>query len=134
MVGKLPGISAKEHQDLARHSTYRLTERYSHSRGYHLAAAVDGLPIPTGTRPRMLAATGTDGPRAGPRLDQTGEISGDSARQLETKVASSRQRKTPGKQATFAVFQGSERQPAPVRKSYPQGESNPCPLAENQIS
>src|SRR5205085_1530411 len=60
MVGKLPGISAKEHQDLARHSTYRLTEKYSHSRGYHLAAAVDALPIPTGTGLQTLAATGTD--------------------------------------------------------------------------
>jgi integrase len=63
MVGKM-GVSPKEHQDLARHSTYALTSRYSHSRFYDLAAAVQSLPIPT-TRPDQeasaLAATGTDG-------------------------------------------------------------------------
>src|SRR5713101_2602674 len=61
MVGKA-GVSPKEHQDLARHSTYALTSRYSHSRLYDLAAAVDALPIPT--RPdreaATLVATGTD--------------------------------------------------------------------------
>ena len=46
MVGKT-GVSPREHQDLARHSTYALTSRYTHSRFYDLAAAVQGLPIPT---------------------------------------------------------------------------------------
>src|SRR5262249_31831577 len=45
MVGKA-GVSPKEHQDLARHSTYALTSRYTHSRFYDLAAAVQSLPIP----------------------------------------------------------------------------------------
>src|SRR6516225_2404599 len=63
MVGKA-GVSPREHQNLARHSTYALTSRYSHSRFYDLTAAVQGLPIPPGKPgPEMqaLAATGTDG-------------------------------------------------------------------------
>jgi integrase len=46
MVGKA-GVSAREHMDLARHSSYSMTARYSHSRFYDLAAAVQALPIPT---------------------------------------------------------------------------------------
>src|SRR5262249_61280950 len=63
MVGRA-GVSPREHQDLARHSMYALTSRYSHSRFYDLAAAVQSLLIPTGTSDReagTLAATGTDG-------------------------------------------------------------------------
>ena len=63
MVGKA-GVSPKEHQDLARHSTYGLTARYSHSRFYDLAAAVQSLPIPLngpGPDAGELRATGTDG-------------------------------------------------------------------------
>jgi hypothetical protein len=39
--------------------------------------------------------------------------------------------KNPGKQAAFAVFQGSDLSWAGCAAEYPQGESNPCPLAEN---
>ena len=62
MVGKT-GVSPKEHQDLARHSTYALTGRYTHSHLYDLAAAVNGLPsiITGGREAQALAATGTDG-------------------------------------------------------------------------
>jgi integrase len=63
MVGKMD-VSPREHQDLARHSSYALTNRYSHSRFYDLAAAVQALPIPTrgpGQEAATLAATGTDG-------------------------------------------------------------------------
>ena len=63
MVGKT-GVSPREHQDLARHSTYALTSRYTHSKFYDLAAAVQGLPIPTsGAKSITLAATGTEGPK-----------------------------------------------------------------------
>jgi hypothetical protein len=54
----------KEHQDLARHSTYSLTARYTHSRFYDLAAAVQSLPIPTRPAERereVLSATRTEG-------------------------------------------------------------------------
>ena len=67
MVGKA-GVSPKEHQDLARHSTYALTGRYTHARFYDLSAAVQTLPISmTGPTPTAgeLPATGTDG-RADP--------------------------------------------------------------------
>jgi site-specific recombinase XerD len=63
MIGKA-GVSPREHQDLARHSTYAMTSRYTHSRAYDLAAAVQGLPIQmAGPAPQSqpLAATGTDG-------------------------------------------------------------------------
>jgi len=65
MVGKA-GVSPKEHQDLARHSTYTLTSRYTHSRFYDLAAAVQSLPIPVtpSTGREVLSATGTDSHRA----------------------------------------------------------------------
>jgi hypothetical protein len=85
MVGKLPGISPKEHQDLARHSTYALTGRYTHSRLYDLAAAVQLLPIPTaGPDRQSLAATGTDAKNLGPNLGLQPAISGDYGRQSET--------------------------------------------------
>jgi hypothetical protein len=48
----------------ARHSSYSMTARYSHSRFYDLAAVVRALPIPTaspGPQPQVLAATGTEG-------------------------------------------------------------------------
>jgi hypothetical protein len=60
MIGKA-GVAPKEHQDLARHSTYALTSRYTHSRCYDLAAAAQSLPIPTaGAAVQALPATGTD--------------------------------------------------------------------------
>ena len=83
MVGKA-GVSAREHQDLARHSTYALTSRYSYSRFYDLSAAVQGLPIPTAGpgESQTLAATGTDGrpitlgPFLGPRQAKTVDFGG----------------------------------------------------------
>jgi integrase len=70
MVGKL-GLSPREHQDLARHATYNQTSRYSHSRMYDLAEAVQRLPIPltgpaTGDA-ETLRATGTDGHAEAPK-------------------------------------------------------------------
>jgi integrase/recombinase XerD len=110
MLGKA-GLSPKEHQDLARHSTYSLTARYTHSRFYDLAAAVQALPIPTGTAPTALRATGTDGtepqsknlsPNLSPRL----AISGDFPRRTETTDRRPSPIENPGKQAVSAVFQG----------------------------
>jgi integrase len=63
MVGKA-GVSAREHMDLARHSSYAMTARYSHAQFYDLAAAVQFLPLPTGglgPQSHTMAATGTDG-------------------------------------------------------------------------
>src|SRR5262249_6365870 len=74
MVGKA-GVSAREHMDLAHHSSYAMTARYSHAQFNHLVAAVQSLPLPTsGPAPSpALAATGTDGrpnclgPKLGPQ-------------------------------------------------------------------
>lgn len=110
MIGKT-GVSPKEHQDLARHSTYALTGRYTHSRLYDLAAAVNGLPsfAPAGSEAPPLAATGTDGKILGPNLSPQSEKRGDKAGQSGTEAARVREAKNPGKQAVFAVFQGSGR-------------------------
>ena len=89
MVGKA-GVSPKEHQDLARHSTYALTARYTHSRFYDLAAAVQSLPIPIGdlqAEGQKLRATGTDGntgATAPKNLGPYPAISRDFQRQAET--------------------------------------------------
>ena len=58
-----PRHFAAEHQDLARHSTYALTTRYTHSRLYDLAAAVRAADPhgAHGNGKHILAATGTDG-------------------------------------------------------------------------
>jgi len=118
MVGKA-GVSAREHMDLARHSSYAMTARYSHSRFYDLAAAVQALPIPA-TAPgpdcdrQALHATGTDGelhqrplmddgPNLGPQPAKTGHF----LRLAETEEQMSGQQKTPGKHGDSAVFQGS---------------------------
>lgn len=133
MVGKA-GVSPREHQDLARHSTYALTSRYSHSRFYDLSAAVQSLPIPTFTGPESeaLSATGTDG--NGPPLAQNGEnslglflgpksaVSGHSETQADIEA----KQKTP-ENKPFLAFSGEI-------ENYPQGDSNPCLLAENQTS
>jgi hypothetical protein len=116
MVGK-SGVSPREHQDLARHSTYALTSRYSHSRFYDLAAAVQSLPIPiNAVGPDSLKATGTDGrvgfkaqrspKNLGPFLGPQTAISGDSERQSETIDTPPSQRETPEKNAVFASFPG----------------------------
>ena len=98
MVGKA-GVSPREHQDLARHSTYALTSKYSHSRFYDLSAAVQSLPIPTKTRPNgeALSATGTDGRpiSLGPCLGPQTAISGDFQRQTETENGRPEKQKTP---------------------------------------
>jgi integrase len=115
MVGKA-GVSPKEHQDLARHSTYALTGRYTHARFYDLSAAVQTLPISmTGPTPTAgeLPATGTDG-RADPsknlglNLGPQRANSGDFLRLAETADGPMPPTKNPGKQAVFAAFQGSE--------------------------
>ncbi len=107
MVGKT-GVSPKEHQDLARHSTYALTGRYTHSHLYDLAAAVNGLPsiITGGREAQALAATGTDGNSLGLFLGPQPALSVDFLRQAETNDAGRPQTKNPGKQAIKAVFQG----------------------------
>jgi hypothetical protein len=111
MVGKM-GVSPKEHQDLARHSSYALTSRYSHSRFYDLAAAVQSLPIPT-AGPRQeatpLAATGTDGrpntlaPNLAPRATISADLHG------QTKTIDDRLSPAPkpGKHGETLHFPGS---------------------------
>jgi integrase/recombinase XerC len=138
MVGKAD-VSAREHMDLARHSSYAMTARYSHSRFYDLAAAVQALPIPsTGLQAEVLSATGTDGhamtengpnplgPCLGPRSDKTGE----KLRQDETEVRISGKQKSPEKQA-FAVISGDSDD---YCTEYPQGDSNPCLSLERAMS
>jgi integrase len=110
MIGKT-GISPKEHQDLARHSTYAMTARYTHSRTYDLAAAVQLLPIPTaGSEAQPLAATGTEGGQnsLGPFLGPQSAISGHFLRQAETEIQVSGNAKNPGKSSVSAVFQGCD--------------------------
>lgn len=121
MVGK-SGVSPKEHQDLARHSTYTLTGRYTHSRFYDLAAAVQALPIPTagpGSAPeadrQALRATETDGSfdqnplmQLCPNLCPQPAETGDFLRLAETGEGPSDMQKTPGKPSLSAVFQGSD--------------------------
>ncbi len=99
LVGKA-GVSPKEHQDLAGHSTYALTARYTHSRFYDLAAAVQSLPIPK-TERVVLAATGTDGPNTGLRPDRaltkTAGMSGNGREESVSKDTRMSQREDPGK-------------------------------------
>jgi integrase len=109
MVGKLPGISPKEHQDLARHSTYALTGRYTHSRSYDLAAAVQSLPIPTagpGQESVALAATGTDGKNLSPNLGPRQAVLCDFLTQSETASGMAEGGKNHGKSVVSAVFPG----------------------------
>jgi hypothetical protein len=118
MVGKA-GVSPKEHQDLARHSTYSLTSRYTHARFYDLAAAVQALPIPTAPAgPEVLSATGTDGRTVlpenpskilGPFLGPSGEILGNFVRQAETDEGGFPQTENPGEQRISATIQGFQR-------------------------
>jgi hypothetical protein len=92
MVGK-SGVSPKEHQDLARHSTYNMTARYTHSRAYDLAAAVQNLPIPIDSPDQKAAATtGTDGKYLGPFLGQKTACLRDKLRQF---ACPDQRRKTP---------------------------------------
>jgi integrase len=111
MVGKM-GVSPREHQDLARHSTYSMTARYTHSRAYDLAAAVQGLPIPTDSPERTadtLAATGTDGKYLGPFLGPKTACLSDKLRQPETIHRGRSSKENPEKQAVLAAFRGSDK-------------------------
>jgi hypothetical protein len=117
MIGKAR-VSPREHQDLARHSTYAMTSRYTHSRFYDLADALQALPILTaGPEAQRLAATGTDGrPNSlGPFLGPQPAILGDSERQTETEggnQGAAKTAKNPGKQAVFGVFRGQGQETA----------------------
>jgi integrase len=148
MVGKA-GVSPREHQDLARHSTYALTSRYSHSRFYDLAAAVQSLPIPTGKpgpKTEILAATGTDGKpdtktpvhagkkSLGPFLGPQPAISGDFQRQPEMETTQSQGEGNRGnhqESLSFPVFSAIGE--SAIGK-YPQGDSNPCFSRERAMS
>lgn len=56
------GVSPRVVQKMMRHSTLELTGRYTRPRAVDIASAASMLPSlkPTGDRPEMLAATGTD--------------------------------------------------------------------------
>jgi integrase len=147
MVGKA-GVSPKEHQDLARHSTYALTGRYTHSRFYDLSAAVQTLPIRTNgpdAEHQILRATGTDG-GSGPKnlglnLVPQAAISGDLLRQTETNDNALTPTGNPGKRAVFAVFPGSEDEASkerdtgvePVSQPW-EGWAQPIYQSRNQIN
>jgi site-specific recombinase XerD len=137
-VGKT-GASPKVHQELARHSTYALTGRYTHARLHDLAATVASLPPLVPPAGEALAATGTDGkpqegppspdlPRKrpsarqatdaletvrislGPSLSPQVAKTGDYGRQSEARDIPMSQAKNPGKQAVFGVFRGQLRE------------------------
>jgi site-specific recombinase XerD len=139
MVGKA-GVSPREHQDLARHSTYALTSRYSHSRFYDLAAAVQSLPIPTagpGRGSEVLSATGTDGKPAqqwpetlSPDLSPCPASPGDFVRQAETESGRQEKQKNPENKPFLAFSGGSGEN----YSEYPQGDSNPCLSLERAMS
>jgi integrase/recombinase XerD len=135
MVGKA-GVSPREHQDLARHSTYALTSRYSHSRFYDLAAAVQALPIPTAgpdLESQTLSATGTDGnacEKLGPNLGPQSENSRDFARQSGTEQTRGKKQKTPENMPFLAFSEAFAMDGA----NYPQGDSNPCLRRERAMS
>ncbi len=66
-LGGRAGIDLRTLQELAGHSTSKLTERYSHVRLDHMADAIEKLPsfLPgdrAQAEPQQLQATGTDGP------------------------------------------------------------------------
>lgn len=132
MVGKM-GVSPREHQDLARHSTYALTSRYSHSRFYDLAAAVQGLPIPSTGQPsdsQSMAATGTD---SGKFLGPYRDISRDSVRLHETITVSAGKQEIPGNQRDFAAFPGTSASTELSIGNYLQGDSNPPRKCQKKI-
>jgi site-specific recombinase XerD len=138
MVGKV-GVSPREHQDLARHSTYALTSRYSHSRFYDLAAAVQALPIPTGKSipvEQVMAATGTGGPKIslGPCLGPQRAICGDSGRQIETEKQLSCIAENHGKTEVSLSFPVVSAAVEAAGERYPQGDSNPCLSRERAMS
>jgi integrase len=113
-VGKT-GASPKVHQELARHSSYAMTGRYTHARLHDLAATVAGMPslIPPAPSSTTAAATGTDGKSADrvcPNLCPQVAKTADFGRQTETDGTAPSPKENPGKQAVFAVFQGSKQE------------------------
>jgi site-specific recombinase XerD len=105
------GAAPKVHQELARHSSYALTGRYTHAHLHDLAGAVAELPplVPS-PGPGELAATGTDGKSLGPFLGPDSESGSDKVRRPETGEGSPKKGQNPGKHGTFAVFQGGEQE------------------------
>jgi integrase len=103
-----PGISKKAHQELARHSSYSLTERYTHARLHDKAAAVDALPEFLSVTPQTeaLAATGTEGKKLSPNLVPYPAISGDFLRQAETEIANPAGNEKPGNHVENTQFPG----------------------------
>ena len=87
------GIDLRTLQELAGHSTSRLTERYSHRRLYDLQGADDRLPnfLPDQDRqgPETLRPTGTEGSFSCSPVAQTGDSGRDSLRAIETKARES---------------------------------------------
>ncbi len=147
MVGKA-GVSPKEHQDLARHSTYALTSRYTHSRFYDLAAAVQALPIPTfgrGLESQVLAATGTEG-KSGSMRHETGQISlgpflgpqlaisADFHGQTRTENVQAASKGKRGKTKESVDFPAISAMSDSGMSNYPQGDSNPCLSRERAMS
>src|SRR5262249_37024420 len=91
-LGGRAGIDLRTLQELAGHSTSKLTERYTHVRLHDMAGAVDRLPsvLPTDPERRetqVLRATGTDGPSHCKRTASEGE--GSSEDEDESELASS---------------------------------------------
>ncbi len=107
-IGKT-GAAPKVHQELARHSTYALTGRYTHARLHDLAATVAALPPLVPLERESLAATGTEGRQIslGPNLGPQPAIWGDFLRQTEMDDRGTSQPENPGKIAVFASFPGS---------------------------
>jgi integrase len=112
MVGK-SGVSAREHMDLARHSSYAMTARYSHSRFYDLAAAVQALPIPVnGPAPaaEAVSATGTDGPIClSPSLSPQTEKTSEEPGRTGTISDKPDRQKNPEKPSISGVFPGKDK-------------------------
>ena len=105
MVGKA-GVTPREHQDLARHSTYALTSRYTHSRFYDLAAAVKRCRSRAlAGRPNKSVAGHGDGWTGNfpwPKPWPSPAISGDFERQTETESRTfDHDKKTPENKALW---------------------------------
>ena len=87
-LGGRAGIDLRTLQELAGHSTSRLTERYSHRRLYDLHGAVDKLPsfLPEDKPqvPEALRATGTEGSFSCSPVAQTDDSARDSVIAIET--------------------------------------------------
>ena len=112
MVGKA-GVTPREHQDLARHSTYA-PDKPLHAcavlRSGRRRASAANPERGRAPESRALPATGTDGREIslGPNLGPCPAISGDFERQAETESRPSSRQENPGKHGLMAVFQGSE--------------------------